>query len=147
MNKYNITDKTLAILPMGKKQSIVYEVDNMIVINNNPNNIIKYNCEVDGSSYDIRVNYYRNLTGNIYKSPILVKSNSNLVFFPTCSPRVKSVSWVNLKSISNVYFDNNKSVIELINGNKIDFNESIWCINHQILKASRYEFLLRKKEA
>jgi competence protein ComK len=149
MNKYNITDNTLAILPMGNKNSVVYEVDKMIVINNKPNNIIKYNCEIDGSSYDIRVNYYRNMTGNMYKTPILVKSKNNIVFFPTCSPRVNNVSWLNLKSINNIYSNdkNNCSVIELTNGNKIDFKESIWSLKNQILKASRFEFLLRKKEA
>ena len=149
MKKYNITDNTLAILPMGDKNSLVYEVDKMLVINNKPNNIIKYNCEIDGSSYDIRVNYYRNITGNMYKSPILVKNRNNLVFFPTCSPRIKNVSWLNIKSINNVYLneDNNSSVIELINGDKINFKESLWALNNQILKASRFEFLLRKKEA
>ena len=35
----------------------------------------------------------------------------------------------------------------LMVGNKIDFKESIWTLNNQILKASRFEFLLRKKEA
>ena len=149
MKKYNITDNTLAIIPMGDKNSLVYEVDKMLVINNKPNNIIKYNCEIDGSSYSVRVNYYRNITGNKYKSPILVKNNNNIVFFPTCSPRIKSVSWINLKSIKNIYFNdnNNSSVIELINGNKINFKESMWALNNQILKASRFEFLLRKKEA
>ncbi len=149
MKKYNITDNTLAILPMGDKNSLVYEVDKMLVINNKPNNIIKYNCEIDGSSYDIRVNYYRNITGNMYKSPILVKNRNYLVFFPTCSPRIKNVSWLNIKSINNVYLneDNNSSVIELINGDKINFKESLWALNNQILKASRFEFLLRKKEA
>ena len=147
MNKYNITDNTVAILPMGNKQSIIYEVDNIVVINSNPNNIIKYNCVVNGSSYDIRVNYYRNITGNSYKSPVLIKNN--ILFFPTCSPRVKKVSWINLKYINNIYFNNknNKSVIVFSNGNKINFNESFRSLNNQILKASRFEFLLRKKEA
>ena len=32
-----------------------------MVINNTPNNIIKYNCMLDGSSYSLRVNYNRNM--------------------------------------------------------------------------------------
>ena len=147
IKKYKITENTLAILPMGEKNSVIYEVDKMIVVNNIPNNIIKTNCLLDGSSYQIRVNYSRNITGNMYKSPIVL--NNNIIFFPTCSPRLKEVSWINLKSINKLSInkDNKCSIIELINGNQIVFKESLWALNNQILKACRFEFLLRKKDA
>lgn len=145
--KYRISENTLAIIPMGDNNSLIYEVDKMLVINNKPNNIIKLNCILDGSSYQIRVDYSRNITGNMYKSPIVL--NNNIIFFPTCSPRLKEVSWLNIKSINKLSInkDNKSSIIELINGNQLYFKESLWTLNNQILKASRFEFLLRKKDA
>ena len=43
MKKYRISENTLAIIPMGDNNSLIYEVDKMLVINNKPNNIIKLN--------------------------------------------------------------------------------------------------------
>ena len=149
MKNYKISEDTLAILPTGENSSLIYEVDKVLVINNNPNNIIKSNILIDGSTYQGRIDNVKYLTGYNYKSPILVESKNNIIFFPTCSPRLKKVSWININSIENIDFDkkNKVSIIKLINGNNIDFKESIYSINNQILKASRYELLLRKKEA
>lgn len=147
IKNYRINENTLAILPIDYKNSVIYEVEKVMVINNTPNNIIKYNCMLDGSSYSLRVNYTRNMIGIMYKSPILVRND--IIFFPTCSPRQKDVAWINLKSINNLYLnnENNKSIIELINGNKLVFKETVWALNNQILKACRFEFLLRKNSA
>ncbi len=149
MKKYKISENTLAILPMGENNSIVYEVDKVIVINKNPNYIIKSNILIDGSTYEGRIKNTKDLTGYTYKSPILIESKNNIIFFPTCSTRLKNVSWININSINNVIFDkkNKQSIITLINGNNIDFKESFYSINNQILKASRYKLLLRKNEA
>ena len=148
MKKYKISLDTLAILPTGENSSLVYEVDKVLVINNNPNSIIKSNILIDGSTYEGRIKNVKDLTGYTYKSPILVESKNNIVFFPTCSPRLKKVSWININSIKDINYDNKKKVsnIKLINGNYIDFKESIYTLKNQILKASRYELLLRKKE-
>jgi len=149
MKKYKISEDTLAILPTGENSSLIYEINNVLVINNNPNNIIKSNILIDGSTYEGRIKNVKDLTGYTYKSPILVESKKNIIFFPTCSPRLKKVSWININSIYDLIYDkkNKLSIIKLINGNNIDFKESIYSINNQILRASRYEILLRKKES
>jgi len=148
LKKYKISNNTLAIISMGDNNSLIYEVDKVIVINKNPNYIIKSNILIDGSTYDVRMNYVKNLTGYVYKAPVLIDSKNNIVFFPTCSPRLKSVSWFNINSIDNVINDikNNRIIIKLINGNNIYQNVSIYTFNNQILRASRYEHLLRKNE-
>lgn len=148
MNKYRINKNTLAILPMENGNSLIYEVNKVLVINKNTFSIIKNNILMDGSTYDGRIKSVKDLTGYNYKSPILVDCKNNIIFFPTCSPRLKNVSWININSIKNINFDskNNLSIIKLINGNSIKINISFYALNKQILRASRYEHLLRKNE-
>ena len=53
MNKYNITDNTVAILPMGNNQSIIYEVDENL--ESNRNSCIKPNkSKKNSKNYDYR---------------------------------------------------------------------------------------------
>ena len=148
MNKYRINKNTLAILPMENGNSLIYEVNKVLVINKNTFSIIKNNILMDGSTYDGRIKNVKDLTGYNYKSPILVDCKNNIIFFPTCLPRLKNVSWININSIKNINFDskNNLSIIKLINGNSIKINISFYALNKQILRASRYEHLLRKNE-
>ena len=50
-DKYTINADTLAIIPISKKKTRVYENDTVLTINRNANKIIADNCEYFGSSY------------------------------------------------------------------------------------------------
>ena len=49
-DKYTINADTLAIIPINKKKTRVYENDTVLTINRNANKIIADNCEYFGSS-------------------------------------------------------------------------------------------------
>ena len=56
MDSYQINSKTLAIIPINRKQTKVFEDDMILVINKNTRKIIQENCEYFGSSYEGRNN-------------------------------------------------------------------------------------------
>lgn len=146
MRDYLINSNTLAIIPLDSKKSMVYEKDSSFIVNRNPNFIINRNCILHGSSIVGRLKATQILTGYTYKAPILISEKDNLIFFPTSSPRLKSVSWINLSSIERCYYSISKNMTSIkFNNNKvIDFDISISIMNNQILRATRLESQIRK---
>lgn len=149
MKDYIINSNTLAIIPCENNMSLVYEGEKVLIINNKPNNIIKMNCLRNGSTLLGRQKGTENMTGDVYKVPIVVREDINLIFFPTSSPRLKSVSWVNLNNIDRTYYDriNRLSVIIFINSVKVEFNVSLNIINNQIFRATRLEHNLWRNKS
>lgn len=141
MKDYIINSDTLAIIPCENNMSLVYEGERVIIVNNKPNNIIKMNCLMNGSTLLGRQKGTENMTGDVYKVPIVVREKDSLIFFPTSSPRLKSVSWINLNNIDRAYYDkiNRLSVILFINSVRVEFNVSLNIINNQIFRATRLE--------
>lgn len=146
MEKYKITNETLAILPTVDNKSIVYEDNDYYLVDMNPNKIIKQNCRLNGSTLDLRKKKTEILTGDTYKAPILINNNNNIIFFPTSSPRQKTVSWINLYNIDKTYYDKEvkRTVISFLNGKKLKFNVSLNIVNNQIFRATRLEHKLLK---
>lgn len=148
MKNYIINKNTLAILPDELNNSIIYEDTMSFRIQDKPNSIIRKNCRLNGSTLSFNQKKTELLTGDSYKAPILI-GNSNLIFFPTSSPRLNKVAWINLFNVDRAYFDNknNNTIITFYNGTKVKIDSSLYIINNQILKASRLEHKLLKINA
>ena len=149
MKNYVINANTLAIIPCDNNMSLVYEGENMFIIDSKPNNIINKNCIRNGSTLNGKKKSTENITGSNYKVPILVSEEDKIIFFPTSSPRLKSVSWLNLTNIDKTYYNIAKkvSVVVFYNAVMIELNVSLNIINNQILKATRLEHNLRRNRA
>ena len=136
MNNYLINKDTLAIIPY-LDQSIVFEKTRKFLVKRNPNTIIRANCSMHGSSYSGRLDGTKKLTGYTYKAPIIIEDKNNTVFFPTSSPRLKNVSWINLDNVEYAYKDKTNNKIMFSNGISIPINTSLNVLNNQILRATR----------
>jgi competence protein ComK len=149
MQYYRINEFTLAIIPHGNDESVCYEIDDRMVVRNNPNYIINKNCINFGSSLEGRRSYTEYSTGYVYKAPILVHEEKKIIFFPTSSPRNKQCAWINLANVEDAYYDVNKKVTKVLfsNGLVLDFKVSLNIINNQIFKALKLEKSLSKKYA
>ena len=147
MSDYTINNETLANISCGNDISLVYEGKEMFVINERPNNIIKKNCLKYGSSFEGRLKSAEIITGCKYKSPIVVSGSKRLIFFPTSSPRLKSVSWINMMNIDRVYYNALKKVTVIVFQNDVllELKVSLNILNNQILKSMQLEHYLRKK--
>ena len=102
MKKYRIKDNTLALVPFNKNKTIAYEDHNYYIIDDRVANVINDNCEYYGSSIDGRLKGTYSLVGFSYKAPIVMSEDNKMIFFPTCSPRLKDCAWINLKNILDI---------------------------------------------
>ena len=97
-----------------------------------------------GSSLKKKQKGTTNLIGVTYKCPIIVEESRNIIFFPTCSPRIINCSWISLNNIDKYYKGpGGKVIIKFKNGQKIALSSSFGVIDNQILRSTRLESVLR----
>ena len=145
--KYEISNGTLAIVPNEKESSLVYEDEERYIVEQTPFKIMEESCKYFGSTYEGRKNSAREILGAEYKVPIIVEDTDNLVVFPTTSPSSSECVWISLKRIKSfkkidawntkIIFDNNKEIIVPC---------SYRTIENQVSRASRLDFILRKRK-
>lgn len=145
--KYEFSNGTLAIVPNEEKSSLVYEDDERFIIEQSPFRIMEESCKYFGSTYEGRKDSAKAILGAEYKVPIVVEDGNNLVVFPTTSPQSSECVWISLKRIkkfekidacnTKIIFDNNKEIIVPC---------SYRSIENQVSRASRLDFVLRKRK-
>ena len=141
---YIIKEKTLAILPFNKG-SIIYEYySEPIKSNDCPYQIININCYLNNSSLEGRQKASSYLIGTIYKPPIVLDETKNIIIIPTHSANNKACCWVVLNNILNYHSkNNNKTIIEFKNNQKLEININYQKFDKQVLRATRLESALR----
>ena len=143
MTDYEINTDTLALISLNEKTK-VYEKNKVFTVNKNANQIIEDSCTFFGSSLSGRQKGTSSLIGVNYKCPIIVEESRNLIFFPTCSPRLLSCSWIGINNIERYYKTAaGKVIIKFKNGQKIVLSSSFGIIDNQILRSTRLESVLR----
>ncbi|MCI8498576.1 MAG: hypothetical protein HFG33_04170 [Bacilli bacterium] len=146
MENYTISSKTLAIMPINKKRSKVYENENAFVVEKNARKIIAENCEYYGSSYEGRKKGTMELIGITHKAPILIEDSENLIFFPTSSPRLNDCGWVSLNNLDSYTPYDDESIIRFHNNLTLQVHASNKIINNQVLRATRLESIIYKRK-
>jgi competence protein ComK len=145
MISYEINRNTLAIIPINDTQTKVVEKDNIFIVESSSIDIIRNSCEFFGSSYLGRKEGTKKLTGITHKSPIIIEDSNDIIFFPTCSPRIKECGWISLNNVENYKAFNKNSLIIFNNNLKLEIPVSNKIINNQMLKATRLESVMNKR--
>lgn len=146
MENYKISSKTLAIVPISDNKTKVYENNNVIVVADSVKNLIEENCRYYGSSYKGRKEGTVDLIGITHKSPIIIEDSSGIIFFPTCSPRLKNCSWISLNNIESYKDYHSESIIKFQNNLTLKIPVSAKVINNQVLRATRLESVHKKRK-
>lgn len=147
MQSYEINKETLALLSIDSKRTKVLEYNNEFIVDEPTNKIMESSCEFFGSSLIGRQKGTKKLINVTHKAPVIVEESSEMIFFPTTSPRLDKCSWISLKNIKNYYKDNNKMVIVFKNDSKLRLNITYGIIDNQILRSARLESVLRNRKA
>ena len=75
---------------------------------------------------------------------IILIDTRNIIFFPTCSPRMINCSWISANNIEKYYKSSfGKTIIKFKNGQKLALPSSYGIIDNQILRSMRLESVLR----
>lgn len=148
--EYEINSQTLAIVPIDKNTSKIYEEETEYIIKKSANSIIKFNCEFYGSSYQGRCIGTKSLTGIKTKFPIIIEESRNIIFFPTTSTRNKQSMWIALNKIKSYKKYKYDSQIIFENDSRINTNISLYSLENQIcratmLKSKLYDRKLQEK--
>lgn len=141
---YLITEKTYALIPLGKKTKIIEETTTK-TINKLPIEIISSNCIYYGSTLEGRQKGSAYLINTRYKPPILLDNKTNMIMIPTHSERNKDCIWFNLSSIKNYKAVSNKVNIEFYNNKIITLDYTYAKFDKQVLRAMRLESTLRNR--
>lgn len=144
LDTYEITKNTLAIIPIDSKRSEVIEEDDIFIINKNTTKIIDDSCKFFGSSLNGRHEGTKNLIGVTYKAPIIIEETSEMIFFPTNSPRITNCAWVSLNNLEDYKKKNGQTQLCFKNGKIIDIDVSYSSFENQVLRSTRLESILRK---
>lgn len=146
MKDYEINSSTLAIIPIDKDISKVYEEEVEYIVQKSANSIIKDSCEFYGSSYEGRCIGTKKLTGIKTKYPIIIEESRNIIFFPTSSIRSKQSTWVALNKIENYSKKKYNSEIIFKNKEKIDLDISYYSLENQIIRATMLKSKLYERK-
>ena len=145
LESYYINRGTCAVIPIDKEVSEVIELDCSYIVNKSSKRIIDDSCKYFGSSYQGRFDGSKKILNMNYKLPILIEEFSDIIFFPTCSPRFEHSLWIS--------YNNIKEYLKYENGSKIIFNSdkeiilktSYYSIENQIFRSAMLESLIRRR--
>ena len=146
MKSYKITENTLAIVPLSKKKTVVYENHDYFILDKNVSSVINENCEYYGSSIDGRLKGTYAMLGFGYKAPIVMSEQDNMIFFPTSSPRLNDCSWINVNNIRSIDKNDKKTTIIFTNGEEIEIEASYNIIKNQYFKSLQLNSALKNRK-
>ena len=145
MENYEVNSNTLALIALKNKTEI-FEEESHFIVDKSANEIMEESCAYFGSSLSGRQKGTEHLIGISYKAPIIVEESSEMIFFPTSSPRKEECSWISLQKINKHFRAGDKMVIEFKNGSRVVLNLSYGILDNQVLRATRLESVLRGRK-
>lgn len=145
LESYFINRGTCAVIPIDKEVSEVIELDCNYIVNKSSKQIIDDSCRYFGSSYQGRFDGSKRILNMNYKLPILVEEFSNMIFFPTSSPRFGHGLWISFNNIKEYVKNEDGSKIIFNNGREIMLKTSYYSIENQIFRSAMLDSLIRRR--
>ena len=144
---YNVTDKTLAVLPESKNVAKIIDKNKNYNVNSSTFRVIEHSCEYFGFSYRTRVENSQKYIKTKYKTPIVIRDKNHLIFFPVGSPIKNNATWFSYNNIKNYYpaKNNNGTVIRFNNGLVMRIDTSFYTFNQQFMKAARIAAMVKER--
>ena len=144
---YEVSKGTLAIVPNNEESSLVYEDEERYIIKEKPFKIMEDSCKYFGSTYNGRKESAKSILGAEYKVPIVLEESSNLVVFPTTSPRAEDCAWISLKHVKRIKrIDSTSTKIIFNNDREIIVPVSFRSVENQLSRASRLDLIMRNRK-
>ena len=145
--KYEISKGTLAIIPNEENNSLVYEDNERFIVEESPFKIMEDSCKYFGSTYKGRKDSAKEILGAEYKIPVVIEDSTNLIVFPTTSPKAEDCAWICLNRVKNINkVDSFNTKITFDNDKELIVPCSYRSIENQLSRASRLDVILRKRK-
>ncbi|MBQ1550652.1 MAG: competence protein ComK [Bacilli bacterium] len=145
--KYEISNGTLAIVPNEDDNSLIYEDNERFIVEESPFKIMEDSCKYFGSTYKGRKDSAKEILGAEYKIPVVIEDSTNLIVFPTTSPKAEDCAWICLNRVKNIKkVDSFNTKITFDNDRELIVPCSYRSIENQLSRASRLDVILRKRK-
>jgi competence protein ComK len=145
--KYEISNGTLAIVPNEDDNSLIYEDNERFIVEESPFKIMEDSCKYFGSTYKGRKDSAKEILGAEYKIPVVIEDSTNLIVFPTTSPKAEDCAWICLNRVKNINkVDSFNTKITFDNDKELIVPCSYRSIENQLSRASRLDVILRKRK-
>ena len=145
MDNYEISDETMAIIPIDCYKTKILEKNREYVIEKKAYNIMEDNCKYYGSTYVGRINAAKDILNCAYKLPIIVEESNSLIFFPTKSSLENDCCWINFNFVENIEKFDKKSKIYFNNNKELIFDSSKISIENQLLRSTRLGYIINQR--
>ena len=86
------------------------------------------------------------MLGMLYKLPIIVEENKELIFMPTTSIKNKNCWWINVSNVKSYRPKGNKVLVEFIGGKKCVLPVSYFSFESQLFRANKLLLILKKRK-
>ncbi|WP_226670027.1 competence protein ComK [Metabacillus litoralis] len=145
---YTINRFTMAILPdtTNKMFSEVLEVEENLVVEKRPLELISESCSYYGSSYMGRKDGTKDVMGVTHKPPIVIDPTNSLYFFPTTSSSRPQCAWLShsyVKGYSEAEHDNTK--VTFTNNKTVILNMSIGSFENQLFRTAQLRTIMSSR--
>lgn len=144
---YEIGKDTMAIINNKNGNTLICCLDNNIMVKDKPIKIIDNSCRYFGSSYQGRLQGTKKMINVSIKAPIIIEETKEIIFFPTSSPRNSNCNWISFNNIKKYdKKDEKTTIIEFINGYKIELPISYHIIENQVTRCMKLKLTLKDRK-
>jgi len=144
---YIINSETLILLPLENEKTKVFEVDNVLVVNDSVENIVKNSCYYFGSSLKGRQDGTKNMLNCRIKVPIVVEDSKKMIFFPTHSHTNAENVWVSFNNLLKyTKYDKGTTIFHFKNNNEINVKVTYNVVDNQIIRCIKLDSILSKRK-
>lgn len=145
MENYIINKNTIAILKYENK-TIIYDVENIRVINKNILSILNLNCNFYGSSLNGRKKSIKSILNIKYKIPILIDEDNNIILIQTNSLRKRNCLLLVVDKIIDYEETNNKLKITCANKHIFEIKLSINSFEKMLINSLKINNILKARK-
>lgn len=145
MENYIINKNTIAILKYENK-TIIYDVENIRVINKNILSILNLNCNFYGSSLNGRKKSIKSILNIKYKIPILIDEDNNIILIQTNSLRKRNCLLLVVDKIIDYEEINNKLKITCANKHIFEIKLSINSFEKMLINSLKINNILKARK-
>ena len=147
-SSYTITNQTLAIIPVNKRDyhSIVFEQERVIHTKEKPFQLIQAACLEHWSTYEGRRRAVVHQTGFQQKVPIPISINKKIFAFPTYSPHDHACCWIfssHVRDIAAISIENRMlSEITFHTGKRLSIDVSPYILKKQFQRTLQCMYMI-----
>lgn len=149
--EYTIKPETIMILPdyneHGFLQAVLCNRQGFAKAELSPYDLIDYNLRYHGSSIRGATDGALAMLGKVYKNPIILDKEHDIILFPCKSPFKEDCVWFSLRHIlDTVEIDKNHTQVQLSNGSSITIDVSKKSFDKKMQTTYELQFKMRARK-